>query len=93
MHYPGYGRDSGNDFWVPKIASGNCHFLFILFLFPHVASSYFFKRILLIVGSEFSLLSQSILFGAYFLLIILCQNCKKIFTILAGKSYTRERIR
>ena len=37
-------RDSGNDFRVCKIASIPGHFSFILFSFPHVVSSCFFKR-------------------------------------------------
>ena len=45
-------RDSGNDFWVPEIGSENSHFLFILFLYPHVVPNRFSKR-LLFLGADF----------------------------------------
>ena len=38
------GRDSGNNFQVPEIGSDNNCFLFILFSYPHVVPSRFFKR-------------------------------------------------
>ena len=37
-------RDSGNDFWIPEIASDNGRFSFILFSFSHVISTRFFKE-------------------------------------------------
>ena len=36
-------RDSGNDFWVPKIGSDNSGFSLILFSYPHVVPSHFSK--------------------------------------------------
>ena len=45
-------RDSGNDFWVPKIGLDNSHFSLILFLYPHVVPSRSSKR-LSFLGADF----------------------------------------
>ena len=43
-------RDSGNNFGVPEIELLPGHISFILFLFPHVVSSRFFKRKIKVVS-------------------------------------------